>query len=497
MTDLNIPQEMRELIAQNKLMEATQLLSCTELKNEGIGFEGRLTDLAKEIRAHKIQKEQVDLEKNRIRHSLLEIADLLEGKKKAKGNFRQILVRLGILIVLSIVALGEFKNSNWFQSVPAHLFTDESAYHILLLPFGPDGVCALEQNQYHWQVQKRLLELNIKDNLGIEVKRQDTIMCDIIDVESVKAYGEEMDADLVIYGNYQERCEWDTTLLKIRYLSLDSFVEIGEASMFKEGETEYAIEDKKSLIELRSGNLTGTVEDIIYWALSIRTFLKGDYQETVDKLGRIQSQEKSEFAIMWAVKAHAYYRLGQDSLALAFYSNAIKLNPTDAIAYNNRGFIYRMLQDYDLALSDYDKSIELDPNDAITYNNRGVIYNKQKEYDLAIISFNKSIELNPQYPIAYNNRGNTYRHLKKFDLAKKDVVFSQKLNPNYGSPYATHAMIYADEGDIEKFYENLEKAIQEDRNPIYPLKEKILENETLQRFKDEPRFQKLMERSKK
>ena len=85
------------------------------------------------------------------------------------------------------------------------------------MPFGPDGNCEKESNQYHWQVHKRLIELNKKDSLKIEIVRQDTIMCDIIDPEAVREYGENQGADLVIYGNYQEKCEWDTTLLNVRY----------------------------------------------------------------------------------------------------------------------------------------------------------------------------------------------------------------------------------------------------------------------------------------
>lgn len=65
------------------------------------------------------------------------------------------------------------------------IFTIESAYHVLLLPFGPDGNCIQESNQYHWQVQRRLDQLNKSENLGLEVQRQDTIMCNLLRADSV------------------------------------------------------------------------------------------------------------------------------------------------------------------------------------------------------------------------------------------------------------------------------------------------------------------------
>lgn len=47
--------------------------------------------------------------------------------------------------------------------------------------------------------------------------------------------------------------------------------------------------------------------------------------------------------------------------ALAPYNKAIKRNPGDAVAYFNRGEMYRGVGDYDRAFADYSKAIELNP----------------------------------------------------------------------------------------------------------------------------------------
>ena len=41
---------------------------------------------------------------------------------------------------------------------------------------------------------------------------------------------------------------------------------------------------------------------------------------------------------------------------------AIRINPTSAVGYNNRGRAYQSLRDYDKALSDYSQAIQLDPH---------------------------------------------------------------------------------------------------------------------------------------
>ncbi|MGB0384758.1 MAG: tetratricopeptide repeat protein [Ardenticatenaceae bacterium] len=44
---------------------------------------------------------------------------------------------------------------------------------------------------------------------------------------------------------------------------------------------------------------------------------------------------------------------------MADYSEAIRLNPDYALAYNNRGFAYEKKGERDLAIADYRKAVEL------------------------------------------------------------------------------------------------------------------------------------------
>ena len=142
---------------------------------------------------------------------------------------------------------------------------------------------------------------------------------------------------------------------------------------------------------------------------------------------------------------------------------------------------------------DFDKAIALKPDDANAYNNRGDAYYHLKDYNQAILDFDKAIALKPDYAYAHNNRANLHRKRNKLAQAKTDVQKSLSLDDENGWAYATLAMIHADEGDVELFYKNLKTAISK---PLaYPLKEKLAEEETLQRFKGEQRFMALLKES--
>ena len=72
-------------------------------------------------------------------------------------------------------------------------------------------------------------------------------------------------------------------------------------------------------------------------------------------------------------------------------NQAIRLDPKDAVAYNNRGNAYGDKGDYDRAMADYGDAIRLDPKYAYAYNGRGNAYLRKGDYDRAIADYDAAI----------------------------------------------------------------------------------------------------------
>lgn len=155
---------------------------------------------------------------------------------------------------------------------------------------------------------------------------------------------------------------------------------------------------------------------------------------------------------------------GHPREAIAEYTNAIKLNPNHAIAYNNRGFVYNSLKQYENAIDDFTKAIELNPNYDTAYSNRGVTYKNLKQYENAINNYNKAIELNPNDATTYNNRGCAYDDMNRFKNAIDDYNKTIELNPNYATAYNNRGFSYKKLKQYENAINDYNKAIELDPN---------------------------------
>ena len=153
--------------------------------------------------------------------------------------------------------------------------------------------------------------------------------------------------------------------------------------------------------------------------------------------------------------------------AIADFDQAIKLNPILAEAYNNRGNAYNNIGDYSKAIADLTQAILLKPNDEEGYINRGDTYYRKGDYGRAILDLDYAIQLNPRSSGAYNNRGNAYRGKGGYDQAISDFEKAMRLNPNLPEAYNNRGNAYRDKGNYDQAIIDYSRGILM-KNPFLP-----------------------------
>lgn len=89
--------------------------------------------------------------------------------------------------------------------------------------------------------------------------------------------------------------------------------------------------------------------------------------------------------------------------AIEHFDRAIKYNPVDGAAFNDRALCMVELGIIDKAFYFFDMGIRVEPDFATIYHNKGWLLNNIGRHSEAIECFKKALELDPDRPVTYDN----------------------------------------------------------------------------------------------
>ena len=137
-------------------------------------------------------------------------------------------------------------------------------------------------------------------------------------------------------------------------------------------------------------------------------------------------------------------RIQTCELAIQDFTEAIRIDPNNSIAFNERGITLSILGEEDRAIEDFNQAIRHNPYNASAYSNRGYSYEwARKDYAKAISDFTQAIQIDPNNIHAYMRRAHTYYvDLKDIDRSIADYTQVIRIDPNYGKAYERRAGLY-------------------------------------------------------
>jgi len=134
---------------------------------------------------------------------------------------------------------------------------------------------------------------------------------------------------------------------------------------------------------------------------------------------------------------------------IADYTEALRLNPQYADAYNNRSTAFLDKGDIEQAIADCDAALRLDPQLASAYINRANALVDKGDIEKAVDDYYEAIRLDPDAYIAYFNRGNVFFDEGDVSEAIDDHSEAIRINPNYSEAYFNRAVAFESRGDNE------------------------------------------------
>ena len=134
-----------------------------------------------------------------------------------------------------------------------------------------------------------------------------------------------------------------------------------------------------------------------------------------------------------------FLQRGSPTQALDHINSALRLNPGNVAALNNRGIALQELKRFEEALETFDRAAALQPDYAEALSNRGNVLKFLRRFDEALASYDDALALRPDYADAHSNRADVLCELKRYDEALASSDRALTLRPGFAEAHCNRA----------------------------------------------------------
>jgi len=156
----------------------------------------------------------------------------------------------------------------------------------------------------------------------------------------------------------------------------------------------------------------------------------------------------------------AYMLKGDRDMAMADLDRAIQVEPNSADAYDIRAGFHILMRNIDQGIADYTQAIRFDPNQQTSYYFLSRVYEEFGLLDRGIADFSQFIKTSPNNAYAYHYRGVLYMKKGDHDRAIADFTQAIRLNPNNADAYIERGLSYMAKFDLDRTIADFEAALR-------------------------------------
>jgi tetratricopeptide (TPR) repeat protein len=171
--------------------------------------------------------------------------------------------------------------------------------------------------------------------------------------------------------------------------------------------------------------------------------------------GRDDGAVEKLFQLGLARFLHGDYRQ-----AAAQFTAALRLDPTDARLYANRGDAYRLLCEYERAIADFEAALRLGPANPSAFVSRAIAYHFSGEHERAVADCTAALESSPNSATAYRIRAAALADLGANDLALADLTAAVGLAPEDDEARFQRGVILAGLRDYDRAIADFDRVLK-------------------------------------
>lgn len=177
-----------------------------------------------------------------------------------------------------------------------------------------------------------------------------------------------------------------------------------------------------AMTKLRDKFLNVPLEAVLHPASAFAQYAAKEQQTAAAAAPLVQQRE---------LTAEEWFERGFDTSdpdeKIRCWTEAIRLNPVDALAYSNRDTVRDTNGDHDGAVKDYTEALRLQPDKVEAYYARGTVRIREGNYEGAVEDYTEAIRLNPNDADVYHSRGDALQAKGDMKAAQQDFAKANRL----------------------------------------------------------------------
>ena len=177
------------------------------------------------------------------------------------------------------------------------------------------------------------------------------------------------------------------------------------------------------------------------------------------------TQQFPRYAFGWTALGAMLKQLGRGAEALAPFTQAVQLSPSNPEAHNNLGVAQRENQQLAAAIQSYQRALQLQPHYPQAHCNLGNALADTGQLAPAVDSYRKALAQDPAYAQAHSNLANTLALQGQLQEAAQHYARALDIAPHMGTALTGMAYVLHSVGDHTAAMAWVQKSLQLDPTP--------------------------------
>ena len=131
---------------------------------------------------------------------------------------------------------------------------------------------------------------------------------------------------------------------------------------------------------------------------------------------------------------------GDNDRAIADYTEAIRLDPKNAVAFNNRCWAGALAGQLEQALEDCETSLTLRPSDPAILDSRALVHLKRNDFKKAIADYDAVLKIDPQNAHSFYGRGLAKQKMGDTAGGNADIAAATSMDGKIAERFSSYGV---------------------------------------------------------